>query len=71
MIMFTNKNFYVFQEKLKKVPGFKPSRCNNMIKMESQKVVDTLDIEDMGDKASFIIDNLISGLIYDINEVFR
>ena len=42
-----------------------------MIKMESQKVVDTLDIEDMGDKVSFIIDNLISGLIYDINEVFR
>ena len=43
----------VLQEKLKKVPGFKPSRCNNMIKMESPKVVDTLDIEDMGDKGVF------------------
>ena len=39
--------------------------------MESAKVVDTVDIEDMGDKVSFFIDNLISGLIYDINEVFR
>ena len=51
----TNQNFYLFQEKLKKVPGFKPSRCNNMIKMESPKVVDTLDIEDMGDKVSFCV----------------
>ena len=51
---FTTKNFYLFQEKLKKVPGFKPSRCNNMIKMESPKVVDTLDIEDMGDKVIFL-----------------
>ena len=42
-----------------------------MIKMESPKVVDTLDIEDMGDKVSFFIDNIISGLIYDINKVFR
>ena len=42
-----------------------------MIKMESPKVVDTLDIEDMGDKVSFFFDNIISGLIYDINEAFR
>ena len=50
VMSFTTKIFCLFQEKLKKVPGFKPSRCNNMIKMESPKVVDTLDIEDMGDK---------------------
>ena len=67
---FTTKNFYLFQEKLKKVPGFKPSRCNNMIKMESPKVVDTLDIEDMGDKVRFCIDSIISGLIYNVNHIF-
>ena len=68
---FTTKNFYLFQEKLKKVPGFKPSRCNNMIKMESPKVVDTLDIEDMGDKVIFFyVDSIISGLVYNVNHIF-
>ena len=36
-----------------KVPGMKPNRCNEMIKMEGPKVVDTIDIEDMGDKGVF------------------
>merc|ERR1719282_702977 len=37
----------------KKVPGFKPPRCNNTVKMECAKVVDTIDVEDMGDKGVF------------------
>merc|ERR1712156_190066 len=43
----------VLQDKLKKVPGFKPPRCNNSVKMECAKVVDTIDVEDMGDKGVF------------------
>ena len=35
------------------LPGFKPNRCNNTIKMECAKVVDSVDIEDMGDKGVF------------------
>ena len=44
-----------FQEKLKKVPGFKPSQCNTCIKKDCAKVVDTIDIEDMGDKVWCIL----------------
>jgi len=43
----------VIKEKLKKVPGFKPSQCNTGIKKDCAKVVDTIDIEDMGDKGVF------------------
>ena len=45
----------MFQEKVKKLPGFKPPRANHCIKMDESKVVDTLDIEDMGDKVWFEI----------------
>ena len=38
------------KDKLKKVPGFKPASINPGIKKEQGKVVDTIDIEDMGDK---------------------
>ena len=40
----------VLQDKLKKVPGFKPTQVNACIKKECPKVVDSVDIEDMGDK---------------------
>ena len=36
-----------------KVPGIKSNRCNETIKMKCPKVVDTIDIEDMGDKGVF------------------
>ena len=42
-----------FQDKLKKMPGFKPAPCNPGIKKEEGKVVNTIDIEDMGDKGVF------------------
>ena len=35
------------------LPGFKPNRVNSNIKMECAKVVDSVDIEDMGDKGVF------------------
>ena len=35
------------------LPGFKPNRVNETIKMECAKVVDSVDIEDMGDKGVF------------------
>merc|ERR1712221_12929 len=35
------------------LPGMKPSRVNEMVKMDCAKVVDTFDIEDMGDKAVY------------------
>ena len=35
------------------LPGMKASRVNEMIKMDCAKVVDTVDIEDMGDKGVF------------------
>lgn len=44
---------FQFQEKLRKVPGFKPALVNCSIKKENAKVVDTVDIEDMGDKVIF------------------
>ena len=47
------KKILMFQEKIKKLPGFKPPRANHCIKMDESKVVDTLDIEDMGDKVQF------------------
>ena len=41
------------KEKLSMLPGFKPNRVNETIKMECAKVVDSVDIEDMGDKGVF------------------
>jgi len=43
----------VIKEKLKKVPGFKPNKVNCCIKQDSPKVVDILDMEDLGDKGVF------------------
>ena len=42
------------------LPGFKPNRVNETIKMECAKVVDSVDIEDMGDKGVFCRYSLIS-----------
>ena len=41
---------YQFQNTMSKVPGFQPARINNQIKLDSPKVVDTVEIEDLGDK---------------------
>lgn len=41
------------QDKLKKVPGFKPRVVNTCTKKDCPKVVDSVDIEDIGDKAVF------------------
>jgi len=41
------------QNTMSKVPGFQPARINNSIKLDSPKVVDTVEIEDIGDKAVF------------------
>ena len=41
------------KEKLAMLPGMKENRVNNTIKMDCAKVVDTVDIEDMGDKGVF------------------
>ncbi|TRY70480.1 hypothetical protein TCAL_10316 [Tigriopus californicus] len=41
------------KERLAKCPGFRGNRVNENIKMENNKVVDTIDIEDMGDKGVF------------------
>ena len=53
----SQKNSFVtvslLQDKLKKVPGFKPAPCNPGIRKEDGKVVNTIDIEDMGDKGVF------------------
>ena len=43
----------VLKEKLSMLPGMKANRVNETIKMECPKVVDTIDIEDMGDKGVF------------------
>merc|ERR1712098_69958 len=43
----------VLKEKLSMLPGMKANRVNEMIKMDCAKVVDTVDIEDMGDKGVF------------------
>jgi hypothetical protein len=37
---------------MSKVHGFTPARVNNQIKMDSGKVVDSVDIEEIGDKVS-------------------
>merc|ERR1712110_615658 len=37
------------QNTMSKVPGFQPGRINNSIKLDSPKVVDTVEIEDIGD----------------------
>ncbi len=42
------------QEHLSKVPGFKPTHVNNKIKKDAPKVVDTIDMEDLGDKVRAI-----------------
>ena len=44
----------VVKEKLSMLPGMKDkNRVNNTVKMEQAKVVDTIDIEDLGDKGVF------------------
>merc|ERR1712029_1100370 len=44
----------VVQEKLNKVlPGFQAPRCNNKIKLDQPKAVDTVDVEDLGSKGVF------------------
>merc|ERR1712038_732544 len=43
----------ILQDKLKVLPGFQAARCNNKVKMDSPKVVDTVDIEDIGSKGVF------------------
>ena len=43
----------VVKEKLAMLPGMKENRVNTTIKMDCAKVVDTVDIEDMGDKGVF------------------
>ncbi len=40
------------QDRLSKLPGFAPSRVNKKVKMDCSKVVDTIDMEDIGDKVS-------------------
>ena len=35
------------------LPGMKENRVNTTVKMDCAKVVDTVDIEDMGDKGVF------------------
>ena len=42
-----------FQDKLKVLPGFQAPRSNTKVKMDCAKVVDTVDIEDMGSKGVF------------------
>ena len=37
---------------MSKLPGFGPKQVNHCIKKNESKVVDTIDIEDMGDKVS-------------------
>ena len=43
----------VVKEKLAMLPGMKENRVNTTVKMDCAKVVDTVDIEDMGDKGVF------------------
>ena len=55
---------------MSKVPGFRPEHVNTKIKKDSPKVVDTVDIEDLGDKVINIHKqhsvNLIAILIIDV-----
>ena len=44
---------------MSKLPGFGPKQVNHCIKKNESKVVDTIDIEDMGDKVSFSKKNVI------------
>merc|ERR1712179_615499 len=41
----------LLREKLTMLPGMQDPRVNSCIKMDCAKVVDTLDMEDLGDKA--------------------
>merc|ERR1712203_695489 len=41
------------REKLTMLPGMQDPRVNSCIKMDCAKVVDTLDMEDLGDKGSY------------------
>ena len=66
-----SKNIFHFQDKLKKVPGFKPPRCNNSVKMECAKVVDTIDVEDMGDKVFGIYIYLSNSFIIFVNRALK
>jgi len=43
----------MIKDKLACVVGAQKNRCNNMIKMECPKVVDTVDIEDITEKAVY------------------
>jgi len=43
----------ILKDKLSMLPGMKGNRVNETIKMDCGKVVDTVDIEDMGDKGVF------------------
>eukprot|EP00088_Acartia_fossae_P064820 TRINITY_DN79844_c0_g1_i1.p1 TRINITY_DN79844_c0_g1~~TRINITY_DN79844_c0_g1_i1.p1 ORF type:complete len:145 (+),score=40.94 TRINITY_DN79844_c0_g1_i1:28-462(+) len=43
----------VIKDKLKMFPGMKPNRVNETIQLECEKVVNSYDIEDLGDKAVF------------------
>ena len=42
----------ILQNTMSKVPGFQPGRINNLVKLDSPKVVDTVEIEDIGDKVT-------------------
>ena len=44
------------------LPGMKGNRVNETIKMDCGKVVDTVDIEDMGDKGVFCRSRIVSPL---------
>merc|ERR1712110_482598 len=47
-------NYVKIKEKLNKVlPGFQAPRCNNKIKLDQPKAVDTVDVEDLGSKGVF------------------
>ena len=46
-------SFDAFQDKLKKLPGFQGTKVNHQIKMDCDKVVDSVDMEDLGSKGVF------------------
>jgi hypothetical protein len=45
-------SFNILQEKLKKLPGFKARPINPCVKKDCPKVVDSVDMEDLGDKVN-------------------
>ena len=52
------------QDKLKKVPGFKPNEVNITVKKDSPKVVDMVDMEDLGDKVGTLYILSLKDFIY-------